>query len=122
MSEELDKLDRLCAEGIMGWQLVQGCYLFEGQAFEDAENGHPIATDEKAWGPTRDIAQAWEVLEKFKEFEPEINYYTTFNPNWCCSLYGTDFDDEHTTDGCYANADTAPLAIVKACLKARGLM
>jgi hypothetical protein len=117
MSEELDKLDRLCAEGIMGWQLIQGCYLFEGQAFEDAENGHPIAADVKSWQPTRNIAQAWEVLERFTEYSVCVLKGDSY---WRCQIILE--EPGNIKEFHQEEANTAPLAIVRACLKAKGLL
>jgi hypothetical protein len=91
---ELDRLDALCAEGIMGWDLSK-------------------RTIDLFWQPTRNISQAFEVLEKFKHFR--INS-TVSGP-----IEAVIFDEDWKLiqNSC---ASTAPLAIVKACLKAKGLM
>lgn len=63
----------------------------------------------KCWQPTRNIAQAWILLEKFELFR----VYGQLNKIFLVTVHdGSDY---------YEGAgDTAPEAIVRACLKANG--
>lgn len=103
----LDELDKLAAEKVMGWEIN-----------EHPKNAYPAywGRDTSArwitdWQPTRNISQAWECLEKFKEFRidqeegPEfMNVIIWFN------------GDMH-----YGYGDGIPEAIVRACLAAKGV-
>lgn len=108
---DLDKLDRLAAERVMGWYPAEGSDAhgkIPGDFWLDDSAGPPRAVMD--WQPTRNIAQAWECLEKM-----EGSYNVTWNPlhnSWFCSLW----DKSHT-----AEAETAPLAIILTCLKAKGV-
>lgn len=112
----LDDLDRLAAEKVMGWQIVKahtqhddGFYYMGGKPSVIEVYDKPKIKVEN-WQPTRNIAQAWECLEKM-----EGSYNVTWNHlhnEWFCSLW----DKSHT-----ATASTAPEAIVRAVLKAKGV-
>lgn len=88
----LDELDRMAAEKVMGGQLL--CSSPE-------------------WQPTRNIAQAWECLDKFKWAEPEINW-SDEQHCWGCTFR------KGPRDGYMECTNTAAEAIVLACLKAHG--
>lgn len=103
----LDELDRLAAEKLMGFT-------------EDEWHTHPCGcpTD---WQPTRNISQAWELLEKMRE-QGWFSSTTELSldkgkPNWCWGLI-------YKKDGSTRYAEgrgPAPEAIVRACLKAKGI-
>lgn len=103
----IDELDKLAAEKIFGWVYFD---IPRTRAYwSDGEN-HII--DDVDWNPTENIAQAWECLEKFETWR----------------IYNDAVDDKievhvlSERDIRYgAFAVTAPLAIVKACLKAKGI-
>lgn len=97
MSAELDRLDRLAAETIICIhdKVTAGAAL---QEFYDH------------WQPTRNISQAWQCLEKFDE----IGWNVSFGYSGYKAVIMTDNWIEES-------AETAPRAIVKACLKARGV-
>ncbi len=112
MSEDLDRLDRLAAEIIMGYKpnnfghvayglKVKGQYeIFYGDSSDYFE-------------PTRNISQAWELLEKFKD----VTYY--YPHIWFGGKYWHAYVDKNILWA--AEEKTAPLAIVKACLLAKGV-
>lgn len=67
--QEMDELDRWLAENVMGWEFARTTETWTDKgrgAFwcvhEDGSNELICYTDN--WSPTRNIAQAWEVLEK----------------------------------------------------------
>lgn len=113
----LDELDRLAAEKVMGMQELS------------AKDFIPVPNDGKLyftklhapeccpepWQPTRNIAQAWECLEKFDKIGHSISMCNLRKGDWNCEIIDRD-------DGCFSSkAETAPLAIVRACLKAKGV-
>lgn len=110
---ELDALDRLCATRIMGWELEATPYPNDHRNFWNKGSG-VLDTPEGCWQPTRNIAQAWECLEK-SGYPYVIDSYPA-KPDLAprCILLLIDRDVE-------ARAETAPLAIVMAVLKAKGI-
>src|SRR4051812_38516923 len=60
--EQLDKIDRLVAEKVMGWEVVPAVLNPKaGDAYgEHGVRLRPV----KSWQPTRNIAQAFEVWEE----------------------------------------------------------
>jgi hypothetical protein len=107
-----DELDKLAATEVMGfvWSKIR-------IGDTDTEiHGYCLPGEERKklhhrWQPTRNIAQAWEMLDKFPEFridqEEGPKYLNVIIWDKGEMYYGT--------------ADTAPLAIVRACLKAKGV-
>lgn len=98
MSEELDKLDRLAAEKIMGWRL-------NGEIETSSWVGGPVELHVGLWWPTRNIAQAWQLISRLYHLAIRIHNTTG---GWC-AVVGFEMEVEQT----------APLAIVKACLRAK---
>jgi hypothetical protein len=114
-TKELDRLDELCAEGIMGCKIVE--YVLGGEHWESPNSR---LSHVKHWQPTRNISQAFEVLGKLNIHRCRIEFENN-NKLWGCNL------EFNIQEGwCFSNffdrADTAPLAIVRACLKAKGLL
>lgn len=103
----LDEMDKFCAEKIMGAEIgINGL----GQ--------HYIAIDGKiywsnTYKPTIDIAQAFEVLEKFLKYDPELAYDNT-QDKWHVVFW-------EVPRLSAAISDIASLAIVKACIKIQEL-
>lgn len=98
--EDLDKLDRLAAEKVLGKTQMPEFEMVNGKCYVDRE----------FWQPTRNIAQAWECLEK----ADLLNWYDL-------GRIGTSY---RIVDGYgeeLALADTAPEAIVRAVLKDSGV-
>jgi hypothetical protein len=116
----LDELDRLAAEKVMGWSLQHGVW-------------HDMAQPEPTWKmvidywrPTRYIAQAWECLENLRASGYCcINVEFKEGDGWCIwlrhlsSSHGEGGFDVVMGDPCHPF--TAPEAIVRACLKAKGV-
>lgn len=109
--EELDKLDHLAAEKIMGWFLTDyGAWVTVTRS--TTNKGDDIFHHYKVdYQPTRNIAQAWELLEKLG-----LNRYRLYK-------HSKDFQlvIQTKSDFFEAQAETASLAITKACLKAVGV-
>lgn len=111
----LDELDRLAAEKVMGMQELS------------AKDFIPVPNDGKLyftklhapeccpepWQPTRNIAQAWECLEKFTSIGPVVSY-SCDTSNWSCEFRYSDIEVDR-------ECATAPEAIVRACLKVKGV-
>ncbi len=100
---ELDRLDKLAGEKIMDWP--DSCRAADG-SYPDG-NG-------QQWQPSRNIAQAWECLEKFQKFGPSIRF-SCDTYSWDCWFPYSDFPRPKDESA------TAPLAIVKAALAAKGV-
>lgn len=101
----LDELDRLAAEKIMEWF---GIYLEDNVWLLPRTPVGCIFKEREDWQPTRNISQAWELLEKFPEWKLDYEH-----GNFQAIIFSN--GDMH-----YGNGD-APLAIVKAVLKTRGI-
>jgi hypothetical protein len=119
-NEELDKLDVLAAEKVMGW------FPYEHKYREWLDGGpgsvptkYCLKTDDMLsgsfwWQPTRRIEHAWELLKEtglMWRIEHEADYF--------CMLFIPDGDKTFLRP--WAKADTLPLAIVLACLRAKGV-
>lgn len=96
----LDELDQLAAIHVMGWD-------------ERDQELYKIMND-RHWQPTRNISQAWKCLEKlndihlsiYREYDDDGEEYFTVHIKAC---------------GAEVLAETAPLAITLAALKAVGV-
>lgn len=109
--EELDKLDRLAAE-VMGWELIM---FTDGRWTGKVIKNNPNGSDVFDWKPTRDIANAWQCLEKTIERNPIFSM--EIREQWRCEFY----DPEECKFYAEGFALMAPEAIVRACLKAKGV-
>lgn len=109
---DLRKIDALVAEKVMGWRPPSEdvADLWErSKVWYSPET----ASAEHLPDYSSDIADAWEVVEKLESEDPGyFNLSVTTPPGW----YVTFVDP----DSC-AYADTAPLAICLAALKAKGI-
>lgn len=114
----LDELDRLCAQKVMGWKLGNhpGYPNSEILWFHSAEC--PVI-DEPDFRPTRNIAQAWECLEKFPAYVVATYYKHTKNE--IVKVHAAKAFKTLGVDTDFIEAETAPLAITKACLSACGV-
>lgn len=104
MTYDLDRLDRLCATEIMGWTDDQPIF---GVDF---------------YSPTRNIAQAWELLGKINKNFAVTRFYEKNNLSDLNIVYGAKVFLEFGHDVEYSKAETAELAIVLACLQAKGIV
>lgn len=116
----LDELDRLAAEKVMGWEST--CYHWrEGTKVKYYKTGHSYK-DKKAWQPTRNIAQAWECLEKLK---PDRIFIEGKDKKSCNISLGGIFSQTYGYECGIGfgskDCDSATEAIVRACLKAKGV-
>jgi hypothetical protein len=116
------RLDRTISEKIMGI----GVMLREGDGLYGAKPGFSQYTNEPKPYSTS-IEAAWEVVEQIKSLQPDPDKDTRgqrqeFRINfdqgkWTCGWYPYSWDGVPTVE---AEADTAPLAISLAALKAVG--
>ncbi|MED5050605.1 hypothetical protein P9850_01810 [Anoxybacillus rupiensis] len=115
----LREIDRLVAEKVMGWEpvyddgdLVSFVTEFGTLFFSD--------DDECEWSPTIDIADAWKVVEKLRESKKfTLHDVLDKNDN---KVYYAQFHwiEMRYVEYVGAHANTAPLAICLAALKAVG--
>jgi hypothetical protein len=105
----LDDLDKLAAEKVMGWHAVHTSWCekrVEKCGGKDELFPDWFLMPHDFWQPTRRIEQAWECLEKFGSQTVDRN-----GDEWSCWMPGIERQ-------C---APTAPEAIVRACLRAKGV-
>lgn len=101
------EIDCAIAEKVMGWTKKVPAIGKPWWARSDDTFAAP-AHGKKAWSPSTDIAAAWSVVEKMRmQIEPT-------RKGWRAGVYGGLSDKR-------ATADTAPLAICLAALKAIGV-
>lgn len=116
----LDDLDKICAEKILGWSLITPNDSRLPLYYKDFDGEWPQVGQ---YQPTRNIAQAWDLAEKFDFFnlwydKTNTLLHEAFGGKWECTVVPhRDLNDKRM----YEYADTAPLAIVRACLRAKGI-
>lgn len=116
MSEELDKLDAQSATEIMKYTLSDDRF-WEDDRNIVAQIGEPDPEDWiPQWQPTRNISQAWELLEKMNW---EWYRVDCFEGKWKAGEVEVCGDENYIDND--IEADTAPLAIVLAALKSKGI-
>lgn len=102
------EMDRLVAERVMGWEPKpprwNGWWYYED---------HRPDEDSKCFQPSTNIAHAWEVVDRMKIRGDDV----------CLDFYRSHDQWQVSTNapkgrGSCASADTAPLAICRAALKA----
>lgn len=110
----LDELDRLCALKVMGWREYPGIPTKWEQPHNPL-NGSYRQMDKDLWQPTRNISQAFELIEHSKMWDISFKLERCFDDEnyYNCSLL--------PMVDANVNAETASLAITKACLKAVGV-
>ena len=119
----LRKIDRLVAEKVMGWRLKSfpgegggfSAWLNDDEKIIKYENNCTLhAQPYDFWKPSTNIADAWQVVKKFYEKGDKVIVTNTLGGNWCCYI--------HAGLGQFsAIAETAPLAICLAAMKACGI-
>lgn len=109
---ELDRLDRLCAEKIMGWAIHLDEY--GNKSYYADGKLHWVCIED--YQPTRDIIWAWELLEKLDLRSIRITRTATWNVS-LLEQFDEDGNDAFRTFRSRANSGS--LAIVKACLRAK---
>lgn len=107
-----EQIDALVAEKLMHWKRS----THRGEFVWDAplEECHGYVFDRETWQPTRNIAQAFQVLEKFR-------YAAGKGVILCDSTYGWTCDISDGGNFHRAEANTASRAICLAALKAVGV-
>lgn len=120
----LDELDSLSAERIMGYKFNSSIgYDNEHWTFPDS-SGLSVSyrIDCIEWQPTRNIAQAWELLEKIFNIQMKGHAGPTklhSLRNWPLGRWEIIFYSDFGYGDVIA-ANTAPEAVTRACLKAIG--
>lgn len=116
-----EELNRLCATEIMGWCLEGGAWV-EVIRSTIMIGGSIFKVYEHEWSPTKNIAQAWQLLEKLDRryfVRKNIGYF--YNGTIYKNLYNVGIARESNRGDEITGEETAPLAITKACLKAKGV-
>ncbi len=113
-------LDRLIAVKVMGWEQTyvhpSGSLISYGGRVITESSSKVIETKKDGsarridFQPSRDIAHAWEVVEKLKALEPSLT--------WSDEQQGWFFNFDKRPAGEQVLEDTAPLAICRAALLA----
>lgn len=123
----LDELDKFAAEKIMGFEILSHSpkekhfYVYQDSRLlyltgEGCEEYRGLG---QGWQPTRNIAQAWELLEKFcKDNDWAWSLNMLINNHTECTLQK--FSEKYYPDT-QIQAETAPEAITRACLLASGV-
>lgn len=108
--DELDRLDRLCAEKVMGWKEP----AYKNARGDDVYGFYPSGPISE-WQPTRNIVHAWRCLEKITD---HLQFDVTKNRSgsFIVSIWDLN-NDQHIASGM---AKTAPLAITLLALKSVG--
>ncbi len=96
----LEELDRLAAEKVMGWD---GIYFV----------GIAMKYREEMWQPTRNIAQAFELLWKLQPAYYAVQCFQTHHRCYIEMVMNQKGDE--------ADGGDDPLAIVKAALRVKGV-
>jgi hypothetical protein len=110
---DLRRIDALVAEHVMGHDFVYiDLNVTPRIAVDDGtDEGH-----EEMPYYSSDIAAAWEVVERLKMYEPEISWNDE-HQGWSVSLWKF----SAIRSQCGVSAETAPLTICLAALKAKGV-
>lgn len=102
------EMDRLVAEKVMGWH-ARG---FDGKR-HDWYDGHDFIRGWSYWNPSTNIAHAWEVVvERMRDHSRFFNVCQRLEVCWCEVVDYEGMPLDRT------KAETAPLAICRAALKA----
>ena len=111
-----EQLNRLCAEKVMGWGLSMTKKFW---MIDTSELQSPFIKVEE-WNPCENISQAWMLIDKTISKDKRIQFDVEYDEGaWLASFWiHSQPDDEDMPLNVAEQADTAPLAIVKACLKA----
>lgn len=114
-----DKLDRLVAEKIMGWLPVDYGFGYQPPNDPSTQCLQPYSTD---------ISSAWEVVKRLKSgecgFEPcclELRWPICENPEVAITKY-SESASPSAHEAAVTTAETMPLAICLAALKAVGAL
>jgi hypothetical protein len=113
VAEQLDNeaIDDAIATKVMGW--YEETFEAYGNMVTAYYGNGQKQREKWAWQPTRQIGDAWKVLEKFERDGHDI-FLRTEPPGWMC-LIAADDNKDFTGYG-----ETAMLAICRCALKAVG--
>lgn len=101
------EMDRLIAEKVMGWTLNEDGNWIDGEGEYRYPSPESFA-GLSAFGPSTNIAHAWQVVERMREIiRPSIEYVDGLG-------WRADFETS------YGWGETAPLAICRAAIAAMG--
>ncbi|MEK4754849.1 hypothetical protein MKX72_20310 [Priestia sp. FSL R5-0597] len=107
-----DKIDRLIAVHVMGWEIKAVDFKQDGSFYEayfDEKGNRLGLVGAYEFNPSEYIQDAWIILDKFTSFKIQ----DTFTGNIHASLFNGEWHK--------AQSSTTPLAICKAALKAKGI-
>jgi hypothetical protein len=114
-------LDALVAEKVMGWKPDPDNFFWLGKGTTNqrvtSSDCFDCGTEFPAWTPSTSIADAWEVMEKICQGKEDTYRFEIVKQG---HLYWVSIWDDGFSDG-DVGADTAPLAICLAALKAKSV-
>lgn len=111
-------LDRLVAERVMGFtdiRKMNGCDWYSATREGRADRVLVGSDSARGFAPSTDIAHAWEVVERMEQRRLELGLWRYLDAYWEAEFVVTEREPSGE-----AKADTAPLAICLAALKAVG--
>lgn len=107
------ELDALVATKVLGWRKTIPGELYWTDRKEPVKTLAPVKCEVSKWSPSTRIDHAWEVMEKLGSLQ--VSKFT--NDRWhACRTQDGDWD----CCDWYSIADTAPLCICYAALRAVG--
>ena len=107
------EMDALVAEKVMGWRMMRGHWVPP----EAAPETNILACPTSTYRYSTDIAAAWEVVEKVNLLEPYGDTLWKDQRGWVFGVHDVD-GAGYAYEDVTVIADTAPLAICRAALKA----
>lgn len=110
-----NELNKLAAERVMEWELPKDLKYF----FVTWEKDEKPVKEDMDWNPCENIADAWLLVEKMVNKKLSISVRSDKGISFC-SVHKEISEDKWMQSLASVSADTAPLAITKACLKAVG--
>lgn len=110
MSKYLRAIDALVAEKVMGWTWVR-----RDSGYHHYRTPSSLVVYDTEWAPTENIADAWRVIEKLDAYLFDITQHNRWQVGVCRKL------GWRANETRYVSADTAPLAVCLAALKALGV-
>lgn len=114
------ELDAAIAERVMGWTNCRVRVMYDARGLPSYGGGTPPEGGKKRPYPaySTDIAAAWSVVERFvRDTRFHLDSLGFDGEEWRCAI-GHDNDEGDADGWSFAEANTAPLAICLAALKA----
>lgn len=109
------ELDKLSAIHVMGFHYTKA--QLESSDLSDRTCWNDTYHAPESWHPTTDISQAWECLEKLDPEQYIFKIWGKSAAGWRCEINRKFYCTQNQVE----YAATVPEAIIRACLKAKGV-